>query len=308
MALRLGGKILGVSGASTNSEAWGEYMRVLCLGATGRLGQMLRRAWRAERRLQPIWQGRRTAPEPEFLLFDILRDTDALKSATKMADVVLCLAGVTPAPDAALSLNRDLACAACDATDGRPLLVASSAAVYGRPDGLCREGGPARPITAYGQAKLEMERAVLDRGGTVTCLRIGNVAGADQILGRAADRAPITLDRFADGRTPARSYIGPITLARQLADLALAAGRGAGLPPVLNLAAPGEVTMGQLLDAVPYPWTSRPAPSAAIAKVVLDTKRLSGFTTLDPASGQARHLVAEWQADRENAKKATQDR
>lgn len=233
--------------------------------------------------------------------FDILAEPAALKQAVRSADVTLCLAGVTPSSGAALSLNTTLALAVLEASEARPLLLASSASVYGRVAGLCREEDKPTPVAPYGRSKLEMENAVLARGGRVTCLRIGNVAGADQILGRVERGEAISLDRFADGRTPVRSYIGPTTLARQLADLALAAGSGTKLPDVLNLAAPGAVEMGAILDAVPYPWQPRPAPDDAIAEVVLDTHRLSGFITLDPASGQASRLVAEWRADREKA-------
>ena len=276
-------------------------MRVLCLGATGRLGQMLRRAWRNDPRLAPLWHGRRAQPGAGLLRFDILNDTAALHDAAQRADVVLCLAGVTPSSDAALSLNRDLALAVQAAAGARPLLLASSAAVYGRAEGLCQEEAPARPVAPYGRAKIDMEQAVLARGGRVTCLRIGNIAGADQILGRVTSCTPITLDRFADGRTPVRSYIGPATLAAQLGDLCLAAGRGIALPPVLNVTAPGAVEMGALLDAVPYPWQPRPAPAEAIARVVLDTRRLEHLFTLDPAAGTPERLVAEWRADREKA-------
>jgi len=236
-----------------------------------------------------------------MLCFDILGDTQALHHAMRRADVVLCLAGVTPASGAALKLNRTLALAVQAAAGARPVLLASSAAVYGRAEGPCREEDEARPTAPYGQAKIEMENAVLAQGGPVTCLRIGNVAGADQILGRVAAGTPITLDRFADGRTPARSYIGPATLAGQLADLCLAAGRGVALPPVLNVAAPGAVEMGALLDVVPHPWHPRPAPAEAIAKVVLDTQRLGRLLTLDPATGTPERLVAEWRADLEKA-------
>ena len=283
---------------STVSRKKGRFMRVLCLGATGRLGGMLRRGWRSDTRLKPLWQGRRGIPAGNGIRLDILRDPGALEAACQASDVILCLAGVTPSPDAELSLNTEIALAVQDAAGHRPLLLASSAAVYGRAGGLCREDATPRPAAPYGAAKLAMERAVLARGDTTTCLRIGNVAGADQILGRATKGEPLVLDRFPNGRTPARSYVGPATLARILADLCLAAGAGRALPPVLNLASPGAVEMGALLDAADHPWRPRPAPPEAIAEVRLDTAALGRFTRLDPDAGRPERLVAEWRADR----------
>ena len=269
-------------------------MRVLVLGATGRLGQMLQWGWRHETRLDPAWHGRNGGKYQNFNRFDILSHPGALQDSVAGCDVVLCLAGVTPASGADMALNRELALAVRAAAGEKPLLVASSAAVYGRADGLCREGNPACPMSPYGIAKLEMEQALTAAGGPVTCLRIGNVAGADQILGRLPTDESITLDRFSDGRTPCRSYVGPATLARMLADLCLVAGSGRTLPPLLNVACPGGVEMGALLDAVPHRWSARIAPDTAIPEVVLDTVTLGRFIALDERAGHADRLVAEW--------------
>lgn len=271
-------------------------MRVLVLGATGRLGRMLQWGWRQETRFVPAWHGRRAGQSNDINTFDILSQPKALQDSVSECDVVLCLAGVTPASGADVALNRKIALAVRAASGDIPLLVASSAAVYGRTDGLCREVDPACPMAPYGIAKLEMEQALARAGGPVTCLRIGNVAGADQILGRLPTKDPFTLDRFTDGRTPCRSYVGPATLARMLADLCMAAGAGRALPALMNVACPGGVEMGALLDAVPHRWSARTAPDTAIPKVVLDTDTLGRFTALDERAGHADRLVAEWRA------------
>ncbi len=270
-------------------------MRVLVLGATGRLGRMVRWGWQGDHRLAPLWQGRDTPSGATWRQFDILCEPAALEEACAEADVVLCLAGITPASAEPLDLNTDLGLAVVKATS-KPVLLASSASVYGRA-GRCREVDVPLPIAPYGEAKLAMERKVLAAAtGPVTCLRIGNVAGADQILGRTVTGGPVTLDSFNDGRTPARSYIGPLSLSRVLAELCLMAPQG--LPNTLNVAAPGIVEMGELLDAIPYPWQQRPAPPEAIAEVLLDTDRLNRFIALDPSSGRAETLVQEWRAFR----------
>jgi len=110
--------------------------------------------------------------------------------------------------------------------------------------------------------------------------------------------SPLTLDRFADGCTPRRSYVGPETLSAMLAELCVIAGSGTPLPQRLNLASPGGVEMGALLDAVPQDWVARPAPAGAIPEVMLDTTTLGRFITLDPNAGRADRLVAEWRAYR----------
>ena len=54
----------------------------------------------------------------------------------------------------------------------------------------------------------------------VTALRIGNVAGADQLLlnaARATDAAPLRLDRLEGGAALSRSYIGPGALGAERA-------------------------------------------------------------------------------------------
>jgi len=274
----------------------GHFMRVLVLGATGRIGRMMRWAWAGIDGVSPLWQIRAVSGGTAWIGCDILHDPEGLEAACARADVILTLAGVTPAPGADLDRNGALALAVQRAAGGRPHLLASSAAVYGRAGGLCRESDAVCPAAPYGIAKRAMEQAVLATGGPVTCLRIGNVAGADQILGRAGKGAALTLDRFADGRTPRRSYIGPATLARVLADLAIAAGRGRVLPAILNVAAPGTVEMGALLDAAGHSWAPRAAPPEAIAEVALDIASLSRFTRSDPATGTAAALVAEWRA------------
>ena len=278
----------------------GDFMRVLVLGATGRLGTMLRWAWgRTGAGLEPIWQSRAERPGAAWARCDILGDPAGLAALCARADVILNLAGVTPASGRDMGGNTDLALAVQRAAGGRPHLLASSAAVYGRAEGLCRESDAVMPAAPYGVAKHAMERAVLAAGGPVTCLRIGNVAGADAILGQAGQGAALVLDRFPDGRTPRRSYIGPATLTHVLVDLCRAAGQGRTLPEILNVAAPGTAEMGALLEAAGHPWTPRPAPEAAIAEVALDIAALSRFTRPDPASGTAPVLVAEWRAFQE---------
>ncbi|MCA0873501.1 NAD-dependent epimerase/dehydratase family protein [Seohaeicola saemankumensis] len=274
--------------------------RVLVLGATGRVGMILRKCRPFE---QVLWQSRtggRTDDDPGWIGVDLLGDAAGLARAARGCDRILCLAGVTPAAAARgadMGDNARLALAAvrAGAAAGASVLLSSSAAVYGNPGAeTLEEDGPANPLSDYGRAKLEMEREAAALGAEldvpVTSLRIGNIAGVDAILG--GWRPGFRLDRFADGRSPERSYIGPATLARVLGDLA----RAERLPPVLNVAAPGVVEMAALLDAAGLNWTPQPAPKTAIARVALSTKRLETVTEFTAGDSRAGTMVAQWRA------------
>ncbi|WP_306151804.1 NAD(P)-dependent oxidoreductase [Roseovarius sp. MMSF_3281] len=265
----------------------------LILGATGKVGQALARLW-PKAAGAGLWQYRPGTsddvingfPGPS-VAWDILSaPPPALPRGLSGAIV---LAGVTGVDERALARNTDLALAGVKAARNAGIarvLVASSQAVYGNERATVEETTPCNPTTPYGKAKLAMERALAGVPG-VTCLRLGNVAGADSLFGAAA-RGPVTLDRFADGSSPQRSYIGPETLAhvvQRLLDPALP------LPPVLNVANPGLVAMDEILAAAGLEHVTRPAPATALPKLQLDVTRLCELVPLPGA--EARGLVAE---------------
>lgn len=285
-------KILGWAMASTITKPAGENRPVVLLGASGRLGAMVRRYWPGDVPL--ICHS--TTDRPGFVVFDLALESEKAKAAMRGAGAVICLSGVTPARVAArgdvYSRNTELALAALSAARragaGR-VLLASSAAVYGNVGGMLREDTECAPQNDYGLSKLAMEQAAAAHGHPVTSLRIGNVAGADAILGGWRDGMQI--DQFADQSTPRRSYIGPATLANVLYGLSQAD----QLPDVLNVAAPGAVEMGALLDSAGLAWAPRPAPVGAIADVTLNVDALRQIVDLSPDSGTVRHIMSEWQ-------------
>lgn len=291
----------------------GGGITILVLGSSGRLGRILKWSWQ-RRSLNPLWQVRTPsaeAPAETQVCWDIMTSP---MPRTGPVDVVLGLAGVVPGGGADLSLNTGLALAAVDAaraTGAAHVFLTSSAAVYGSQPGRYAEAAMPQPDTAYGHAKLAMEAAVAAARAQlatgVTCLRIGNVAGADALLGTAVSRwrrdrgAPVTLDRFADGQGPRRSYIGPADLADVLAHLCALGARGAPLPEVLNIAAPGQVAMADLLEAADVEWRWQPAPPGAIPHLALDVAQLSALYRFAPDASDPARMVAQWTALPEGA-------
>ncbi len=280
---------------STISNCSGENRPVALLGASGRLGQMISALWPDD---TPLVR-HSTQQKPGFLVFDLTLESERAARALEGGRAVICLSGVTDARVRATgdvySRNTDLALAAVRAAQqsgaGR-VFLASSAAVYCAQGGVLSEEGLCTPISDYGRAKLEMEQTVLSEakvlGHPVTALRIGNVAGADAILGGWHEGMQI--DQLPDGRAPRRSYIGPHTLTRVLHQLCQAD----QLPDVMNIAAPGAIEMGDLLDTAGLPWQPRAAGPGVIEEVTLDTKRLAAHVPLPALAGSAQELVAEW--------------
>lgn len=264
------------------------------LGAQGRLGRMLQQCWPVPSEL--VLQSRRKGPG--IHTFDILAAPNELAKVALKCRAVICLAGVTNVHNARtgdpMRLNTELALATISAAPrGMPVFIASSAAVYGNENGLCREDQNVVPVSEYGHAKREMELAAIalgqKRGVPVTALRIGNVAGADAILGGWSPE--MVLDRFPNGMTPARSYIGPFGLARILHLLTCQT----GLPDILNIATPGAVEMGALLSQAGLDFGTKDAPPGAIPKVELDVSRLAQWVDFAPDAGTPRALVRDWE-------------
>lgn len=286
--------------------------RPLVLGASGRIGhgfQHLAQAgvWPGP---LPLWQVRpgpaqqqpQPQPQHDSLFWDILQSPPPDPGPLS---AIFALAGPTRGD---LSLTTDLALAAIDMAlqyGPCPVLIASSSAVYGPQAGAAAEDAVPAPVSAYGQAKLAMEQAVLARLGSLgqcapplCLLRIGNVAGADAAL-LAAQHGAVTLDRFADGRGPRRSYVGMRDLAVVMTGLARIAALGQPLPQVLNIGGPWPVEMQALLQAAGVGWTWQTAPATAQHSMTLDTSRLGAVLpgiglTCDPAALIRQSRLAGW--------------
>lgn len=283
-------------------------MPVVVVGASGSVGRQLVAHW--ARMGAPVALQWRRAPLAGNPLPALPWNPDdgpgALAAWCAQAGPVramLVLAGATPRTGGDLAGNAaaaDACLAAAQALGIPRVLVASSSAVYG--DHLPRpyaEGDTPRPVSDYGRAKLAAE-GVCARwraaGVEVTALRIGNVAGADSLLAPrpgAHPDAPLVIDRYPDGGSPRRSYIGPGTLARVLTDLCALP---RPLPAVLNIGAPAPVEMADLARAAGRAWVARPRADMAGRSITLDCGRLWGLVPApadasDPAAMARQVLV-----------------
>src|SRR2546428_1309501 len=125
----------------------------------------------------------------EFLEGDIRKDGD-LKAAFRDVDIVVDLAGITNAP---LSFERKELTFDVNVRGGRKVLdnavksgvekyvYSSTASVYGPTTGLVDEKYCCKPISPYGESKLQAEKACLEAskeaGLDATVLRLGTVFG-----------------------------------------------------------------------------------------------------------------------------------
>lgn len=273
----------------------GQIKRILVLGASGKVGRLLRLAWD------------RNPPDGVALILQSRRDVGihwqpGLPNPFGHVDVVIALWGVTHGSDAELSANTSLSLRAqtlaieCGATR---VLHCSSVAVYAPKDGLLSEEDPTGSLNPYGHAKLQMERALATAEGPArTILRIGSVAGAESLAsavqrGWQGDAEMLQLDRFPDGKGPARSYIAPSDLADVLIGLATCS---TDLPAVLNVGAPSPVHMEGLLAAADHPFAWKTAPEAARQYAVMDCTRLCALTGLSSAAADPAHIMTDWLA------------
>lgn len=250
--------------------------RVLLLGASGKLGRMLCAVWsnRTDHPFEiiPVFRGQ--LETDGGVCWAPGQSCDALPSV----DVVAAFWGVTRGDRADLARNTSLAQAAerlARELGVGCVLHCSSAAVYA-PGADLSERAETRPPGAYGQAKLEMEAALaaMGQGPRRVILRIGSVAGAESLFGNMRPGQSITLDRFADGQGPFRSYIAPQDLARVVEAAALS-GEG-----VFNVASPGPVRMQDIAEAAGCPVIWKPAPDTALQHVTLNTTRLQAICPL----------------------------
>lgn len=113
------------------------------------------------------------------------RDESTVRQVVKNADVILPLAAIVGAPacqadqTAARSTNLDAIKLLLSLRSKEQRIIfptTNSGYGIGEPGKLCTEETPLRPISLYGQTKVEAERAVLDAGNAIT-FRLATVFG-----------------------------------------------------------------------------------------------------------------------------------
>jgi nucleoside-diphosphate-sugar epimerase len=258
------------------------------LGATGKLGSMLRAIWREDPDAPLVYPISRRDVSGMFQW-----QPDQTIPDLPNVDSVLSLWAIRHGSRDEMAENAALGLAAvrlAEALGASQVLHFSSSAVYGQATGPLRESSPTHPVNHYGTAKLAMERAVLAYPTEVrsVLMRIGNVAGAESLFGSLRSNADIVVDRFPDGQGPRRTYIAPHDLARIV--MALMARNDLSGP--INVAAPVPTDMYDIAKAYREDVHWSAAPEGALQDVVLDTTMLSEVLRLNPVTAQPKHLIA----------------
>lgn len=283
----------GVMEKEGNLSRWpklDDVMRILVTGSGGRLGRLLFAARNAG-----------ACPETEFIFQstgpnrDLCWAPEGSFACLPASDTMIALWGKTSGTADEFAVNSELVGLSrrvAQQCGVRRLFHISTAAVYG-PGKALSEDVPLRPIGPYGQSKLTMERVVQTSEGDVSehVLRLANVVGADSLAPALIARQDVTLDQFADGRGPLRSYIGATDLLEALHGLSKLEAKT--VPFALNIAAPAPVAMEDLAIAADRRMLWRPAPDSAVKEVSLDVTRMQALLPNSRPSTDAEELIAE---------------
>ena len=224
-------------------------MRVAVTGASGVLGRGLASRLLSQGHAVAGIARRRPESWPsaaDFVAADI-RDGDAVQRALAGADVVVhCAWANSAGHDGGISHQVNIegtrnVLAAMAETDARRIVFASSAHVYGGGDAPKTEQDSITPVSADGQLKARVERMLADSGVEWLAIR------SALILGRSVDnwvRRLLALPAFPGVSDDGRMQVVHLDDALRLFNHAIVdAGIDSG--PV-NLAAPGELTFGQI--------------------------------------------------------------
>jgi len=224
-------------------------VRVAVTGASGVLGRGLASRLLSQGHAVAGIARRRPESWPsaaDFVAADI-RDGDAVQRALAGADVVVhCAWANSAGHDGGISHQVNIegtrnVLAAMAETDARRIVFASSAHVYGGGDAPKTEQDSITPVSADGQLKARVERMLADSGVEWLAIR------SALILGRSVDnwvRRLLALPAFPGVSDDGRMQVVHLDDALRLFNHAIVdAGIDSG--PV-NLAAPGELTFGQI--------------------------------------------------------------
>lgn len=267
---------------------------VLITGATGRVGALLRKAWSISSPLAfcPVWCARTDEGPSNWVFWDM--GGDVLPELDPVPRAILHLArSAGMDPDGGRDIHMARQALRLARLHAIPLLIASSVAVYGSSAKFVAERAPPRPVTRNGKTKRQLELC-LSAADKVAFLRIGNVVGADALIGARCEG--LVLDRAqGSDRGPIRSWIGPRTLAEVLGDLLALAVSGNPLPRQLNIAQEPALAMADLADADQRHWRYS-ARMAEVGSIRVDCRLLQATLGRAVAPAAAAALVGEWRS------------
>jgi nucleoside-diphosphate-sugar epimerase len=126
--------------------------------------------------------------EIPFIYGDI-RDTDKLYEVSKDFDVIVLMSALVGDPACSVDnkLTEEINYKAikdfCEVVSpNKHLVFMSTCSVYGAQDGVLNEESPTNPLSSYASTKLEAEKHILKKGGTI--FRLGTVFGLGDTYSR----------------------------------------------------------------------------------------------------------------------------
>ena len=126
--------------------------------------------------------------EISFIYGDI-RDTEKLFQVSKDFDIIVLMAALVGDPACSVdnSLTEEINYTAiknfCEVVSPtKHLIFMSTCSVYGAQDGVLNENSPTNPLSSYASTKLNSEKHVLEKGGTI--FRLGTVFGLGDTYSR----------------------------------------------------------------------------------------------------------------------------
>jgi len=126
--------------------------------------------------------------EIPFIYGDI-RDTEKLYNVSKDFDVIVLMSALVGDPACSVDnkLTEEINYKAikdfCDVVSpSKHLVFMSTCSVYGAQDGLLNEESDTNPLSSYASTKLEAEKHILEKGGTI--FRLGTVFGLGDTYSR----------------------------------------------------------------------------------------------------------------------------
>jgi nucleoside-diphosphate-sugar epimerase len=123
------------------------------------------------------------------IIYGDIRDTDKLYEVSKDFDVIVLMSALVGDPACSVDnkLTEEINYKAikdfCEVVSpNKHLVFMSTCSVYGAQDGVLNEESPTNPLSSYASTKLEAEKHILEKGGTI--FRLGTVFGLGDTYSR----------------------------------------------------------------------------------------------------------------------------